>query len=227
MMICMKDEMMGMKSVSWIKRLLCISLSLLMVLSISGCQSHQTEKPENVLLLTPEQLGFYEELYEEDLPAVLKALDLTEDDLRDPSEVMDVSFADIYYLLPDVVEYNGVSFYFLLAFASTGQDKMEPNTFRGIWLAAQQADDQQITELSEQLFEAAQELYGEPSGTYANSILNPYRKEQFLSGEQGFSDLWYLNDNRSYAKISASIEEDSKQLWVRYEINLLPEEMME
>lgn len=219
--------MIGMKNVSWIKHLLCISLSLLMVLSISSCQFKQAEKPENVLLLTPEQLGFYEELYEKDLPTVLKALDLTEDDLRDPREIMDGTLADIYYLTPDTVEYGGISFYLLLSFASTGQDKMEPNTFRGIWLSAQQVGDQQITELSEQIFEEARALYGDPSGTYVNSILNPNRKAQFLSGEKGFSDLWYLNDNRSYAKISASIGEDSKQLWVRYEINLLPDEMME
>ncbi len=216
-----------MKIVSWIKQLMSIGLSLLILLSITGCQFQKVEKPENVLLLTPEQLGFYEELYEKDLDAVLKAFDLTEEDLRDPAEVMDLVPVDIYYLIPDVVEYHDISFYSILIFASTGQNKMEPNTFCGIRFAAQQTDAQQITEAAEQIFAEAQELYGEPAGIYVNSILNPYRKEQYLAGGKGISDLWYLNDNRSYVKLNASISEGDEMLWVEYEINLLPEEMME
>ncbi len=49
-----------MKFVSRFKHLLLICLSLLMVFSISGCQFGQVEKPENVLLMTPEQIKFYE-----------------------------------------------------------------------------------------------------------------------------------------------------------------------
>ncbi|HIT94573.1 MAG TPA: hypothetical protein IAC43_05265, partial [Candidatus Faecivivens stercoripullorum] len=96
-----------MKFVSRFKHLLLICLSLLMVFSISGCQFGQVEKPENVLLMTPEQIKFYERLYRKDMDDVLKALNLTEEDLRTSDEVEEQSFISGYYLTPEIVRYNG------------------------------------------------------------------------------------------------------------------------
>ena len=68
-----------------------------MVFSISGCQFQKVEKPENVLLMTPEQIKFYERLYRKDMDDVLKALNLTEEDLRTSDEVEELTFSRVCF----------------------------------------------------------------------------------------------------------------------------------
>ena len=210
-----------MKVTLWPKCLLLTGLSFLTILSAAGCQKNGIEKPEDVLLMTSEQVGFYENLYGKKLDDVLKALDLTEDDLRDPAEIMDLSDVTIAYLLPDTVNYNGVEFYLTLVFASNAQEIMEPETFRGIWFTASPLEPDTAIEISQQLFEDALELYGENTDSYySNSLLNPVREEAFLNGEEGFADKWYLNNDQTFVRVSGKGSEEEQYAAVAYEIHL-------
>lgn len=207
-----------MKFVSRFKHLLLICLSLLMVFSISGCQFGQVEKPENVLLMTPEQIKFYERLYRKDMDDVLKALNLTEEDLHSSEEADEVSVPRDAYLIPETVSYNGKEFYSILIFSSDSERHMEKNAFMGIQLVSEDFKPQEAIDFSQQVFEEALALYGETGSYEKISIQNPEVKEEFLAGECGFTDKWYLD--KSYVKVSGKGAEDHQYVAVTYGIKL-------
>ena len=211
-----------MKFVSRFKHLLLICLSLLMVFSISGCQFGQVEKPENVLLMTPEQIKFYERLYRKDMDDVLKALNLTEEDLRTSDEVEEQSFISGYYLTPEIVRYNGKEFYCLLIFSMETQAHMEPNVFRGIEFVCRDFERQEAIDFSQQVFEEALALYGETVSYEGVSIQNPEVKEEFLAGERGFTDKWYVNQNKTLIKVGGKGTSEEHFVSVIYEIRIEP-----
>lgn len=211
-----------MKIVSRFKHLLLICLSLLMVFSISGCQFGQVEKPENVLLMTPEQIKFYERLYRKDMDDVLKALNLTEEDLRSSEEVDELSIPRDAYLIQETVSYNGKEFYSILLFPSDSERHMEPNVFRGIEFVCRDFERQEAIDFSQQLFEEALALYGETVGYEGVSIQNPEVKEEFLAGECGFTDKWYVNQNKSLIKVSGRGTSELQSVAVIYEIRIEP-----
>ena len=206
-----------MKFVSRFKHLLLICLSLLMVFSISGCQFQKVEKPENVLLMTPEQIKFYERLYRKDMDDVLKALNLTEEDLHSSEEADEVSVPRDAYLIPETVSYNGKEFYSILIFSSDSERHMEKNAFMGIQFVSEDFT-QEAIDFSQQVFEEALALYGETDSYEKISIQNPEVKEEFLAGECGFTDKWYLD--KSYVKVSGKGAEDHQYVAVTYGIKL-------
>lgn len=207
-----------MKFVSRFKHLLLICLSLLMVFSISGCQFQKVEKPENVLLMTPEQIKFYERLYRKDMDDALTALNLTEEDLHSSEEAEEVSVPRDAYLIPETVSYNGKEFYSILIFSSDSERHMEKNAFMGIQLVSEDFKPQEAIDFSQQVFEEALALYGETDSYEKISIQNPEVKEEFLAGECGFTDKWYLD--KSYVKVSGKGAEDHQYVAVTYGIKL-------
>ena len=170
--------------------------------------------------MTPEQIKFYERLYRKDMDDVLKALNLTEEDLRTSDEVEEQSFISGYYLTPEIVRYNGKEFYCLLIFSKETQVHMEPNVFRGIQFICRDFEPQEAIDLSQQVFEEALALYGETVSYEGVSIQNPEVKEEFLAGERGFTDKWYVNQNKTLIKVGGKGTSEEQFVSVIYEIKL-------
>ncbi len=173
--------------------------------------------------MTPEQVRFYENLYGKKMKTVLRALDLKKDDLRDPNDVLKMGPFYSTYLLPETVTYNGVDFYALLIFTSEREPHMRSNVFCEIWFIAEDFEPQEAIDFSKGLFEDAMELYeDETTSEFHYSLLNAACMKRFLAGEEGFTDKWYINDDKTFVQVTGGGCEKDRYATIKYEIHLSP-----